>query len=77
MSEQLVDEFQVRSEDGQEFHVCAYGPPLIPAGHHQNPHKVIPGRLGELRTSDGYNVNANKDGTYTIVQLGVTARKVE
>ena len=48
MPEQLIDEFQVRSEDGQEFHVCGYVK-LIPAGHMQDPHKVIRAKLQNLR----------------------------
>lgn len=70
----LIDEFDVISEDGQEFHILVYRE-IINAGTMTDPHATIEG-LKSLRTSEGYHCNWIDENNFEIVELGLKVRKV-
>jgi hypothetical protein len=68
-----TDEFTVQVPDGRRFAVLEHTS-MIDAGSHDGPGEIR--GLRELRTADGLAVNVRGDGTYEIVALGLTARRV-
>ena len=75
MMEELINEFQIASDDGICFTVREYRQ-VIPAGSMQDPGGTILGKLVRFEADGRYPVNLRDDGTYEVVERGLIARRV-
>ena len=71
---QLIDEFDVRSDDGYETTILVYQD-ILDAGHMGDPHATIAG-MKEAWTADGHRCNRMDDDTFQVVSSGLVVRRV-
>ncbi len=70
-----TDSFTAVADDGRAFIVNEYRE-TVPAGNMRDPHATIPARLATYETTEGHTVSPNQDGTFEIIQFGLTVRPV-
>lgn len=73
--EELTDEFDTDSEDGQRFHILIYTT-MIDASTLSNPSAAPLKGLKRACTSEGHNCNRIDDDTFEIVDLGLQVKRV-
>ena len=73
--EELTDEFDAVSEDGQQFHMLVYTT-MIDASSRSNPNAAPLAGLKRICTSDGQNCNRIDDDTFEIVGMDVRVKRV-
>jgi len=71
--EELTDEFDAASDDGQRFHMLVYTT-MIDAGAMSQPNAVP--LLKRICTLDGQVCNRIDDSTFEIVGLGLRVKRV-
>ncbi len=69
IGQELTDEFDAESEDGQRFHLLVYTD-MIDAKSMSTPNAPPLEGFKDIRTSDGYPCNCIDDDNYEIVKLG-------
>jgi hypothetical protein len=71
---QKIGEFKAQANDGREFTIYEYQD-VIDARNYGERRAPSEG-MTELLTSDGMPVNSKDDGTYVIVSLHLTVRRI-
>lgn len=70
-----IRRFEATTEGGQAYIIIEYKA-VVKSGHLLSKEKGEPaeidGKLSSYETTEGYAVNRNDDGTFEIVNLGVT-----
>ena len=74
--EELTDQFDAESEDGQRFHILIYTT-MIDANSTSNHNAAPLEGLKTARTSDGYHCNYIDDDNWQIVELGLRVSRVK
>ena len=72
--EELTDEFDAVSEDGQQFRMLVYTT-MIDVSSKSNPNAAPLEGLKRICTSDGQNCNRIDDDTFEIVGLGLQVKR--
>lgn len=72
--EELTDEFNAVSEDGQEFRLLVYTTMIDPSSM-SNPNAAPLEGLKRICTSDGQNCNRIDDDTFEIGGLGLRMKR--
>ena len=72
--EELTDEFDAVSEDGQQFRMVVYTT-MIDVSSMSNPNAAPLEDLKRICTSDGQNCNQIDDDTFEIVGLGLQVKR--
>ncbi len=73
--EELTNEFDAESEDGQCFRIQIYTT-MIDSSSLSNPNAAPLKGLRTARTSDGYHCNRIDDDNWEIVELGLKVTRV-
>ena len=73
--EELTDEFDATSEDGQRFHILIYTT-MIGASSMSNPNAAPLHGLKRVCTADGQDCNRIDDDTFEVVGCGLQVKRV-
>lgn len=73
--EELTDEFDAVSDDGQQFRMLVYTT-MIDASSASNPNAAPLEGFKRICTSDGQNCNRIDDDTFEIVGLSLQVKRV-
>jgi hypothetical protein len=74
--EELTDEFDAESEDGQRFHVIVYTT-MIDTRNMREPNSPPCKGMKEARTAEGYHCNYIDDKTFEIVELSLIIKRIQ